>query len=44
MAILDWKTPGQARNYTAKARRKKLAGGTMALLVDASDNGVEGED
>jgi integrase len=44
MAIFDWKTPGQARVYTARARRKKLAGGAMALLVDASENGIEGED
>jgi integrase len=33
MAIFDWKTPGQARIYTEKARRKKLAGGAMALLT-----------
>jgi hypothetical protein len=33
MAIFDWKTPGQARIYTEKARRKKLAGGSMALLA-----------
>jgi integrase len=32
MAIFDWKTPGQARVYTEKARRKKLAGGAMSLL------------
>jgi integrase len=32
MAIFDWKTPGQARVYTEKVRRKRLAGGAMALL------------
>lgn len=34
MAIFDWKTPGQARVYTEKARRKKLAGGSMVLLME----------
>jgi integrase len=39
MAIFDWKTPGQARVYTEKARRKKLAGGSMVLLMaDHNEN------
>lgn len=37
MAIFDWKTPGQARIYTEKARRKKLAGGSMALLIQETE-------
>lgn len=44
MAIFDWKTPGQARIYTAQARRKKPAGGAMALLLEGSENASEGED
>jgi integrase len=39
MAIFDWRTPGQARVYTEKARRKKLAGGSMVLLLaDRNEN------
>ncbi len=39
MAIFDWRTPGQARIYTEKARRKKLAGGSMVLLqADRNEN------
>jgi integrase len=39
MAIFDWKSPNQARVYTEKARRKKLAGGSMVLLLaDHNEN------
>jgi hypothetical protein len=36
MAIFDWSTPGQARVYTEKVRRKKLAGGAMVLLAETT--------
>jgi integrase len=36
MVIFDWKTPGQARVYTEKVRRKKVAGGAMLLLTDGA--------
>jgi integrase len=37
MAMFDWRTPGQARVYTEKAKRKQLAGGGMALLIKDED-------
>jgi integrase len=37
MAMFDWRTPGQARVYTEKAKRKRLAGGGMALLIKDED-------
>jgi hypothetical protein len=37
IAVFDWRTPGQARVYTEKARRKKLAGGALSLLVEHSE-------
>lgn len=41
MVIFDWSTPGQARVYTEKVRRKKLAGGSMALLVPDQTENIE---